>query len=99
MWFRRTVALGAGCAVAIVVAHRPADSAPSECATTVAGMRAQRDTTDDLRLKLNVPAYRLDVTERGRVSWSIPVAVGQPRYRTPLGHFRIDYLIWNPSWR
>jgi murein L,D-transpeptidase YcbB/YkuD len=61
--------------------------------------RAARDTTDELRLRLNVPAYRLDVTEHGQPSRSIPVAVGQPRYRTPLGRFRIDYVVWNPWWR
>jgi murein L,D-transpeptidase YcbB/YkuD len=99
MWFRRTVALGVGCAVAIVVGQRPADTAPGECAPATTGIRAARDTTDELRLRLNVPAYRLDVTEQGRTSWSIPVAVGQPKYRTPLGHFQIDYLVWNPWWR
>jgi hypothetical protein len=57
-----------------------------------------RDTTPDLRLVLNVPAYRLDVVERGRVTRSIPVAVGQPKYPTPIGHYRVDYAVWNPWW-
>jgi hypothetical protein len=48
---------------------------------------------------LIVPAYRLDVIEQGVVTRSISVAVGQPRYPTPLGHFRIDYVVWNPWWR
>lgn len=30
---------------------------------------------------------------------SIRVAVGQPKYRTPIGHFRIDYVVWNPWWK
>jgi murein L,D-transpeptidase YcbB/YkuD len=37
--------------------------------------------------------------EDGAVTRSIPVAVGQPKYRTPLGHFRIDHVVWNPWWR
>lgn len=51
-----------------------------------------------LRLSINVPAYRLEVIENGVVTRTIPVAVGQPRYRTPLGRYAIDYVIWNPWW-
>jgi len=71
----------------------------AECASTGELTPAPVDTSPDLRLVLNVPAYRLDVVESGAVTRSIPVAVGQPKYRTPLGHFRIDYAVWNPSWR
>lgn len=99
MWVSRALALGVGCAVVVAVGRRPADTAPSECASPVISVRAARDTTDVLRLRLNVPAYRLDVIEHGRVSRSIPVAVGQPKYRTPLGQFRLDYVVWNPWWR
>ena len=98
MWSRRALALGIACA-AVAAAWSRTDRSPSECATSELRIAAARDTTDELRLRLNVPAYRLDVTEHGRVSRSIPVAVGQPRYRTPLGHFRMDYVVWNPWWR
>jgi murein L,D-transpeptidase YcbB/YkuD len=37
--------------------------------------------------------------EDGALTRSIHVAVGQPKYRTPLGHFRLDYAVWNPWWR
>jgi hypothetical protein len=57
------------------------------------------DTATDLRILLNLPAYRLEVLDRGAVTLTIPVAVGQPKYRTPLGSFRIDYAVWNPWWR
>lgn len=70
----------------------------SECADRLSVAPA-RDTTPDLRLLLNLPAYRLDVIERGEVAREISVAVGQPRYRTPLGHFRMDHIVWNPWWR
>jgi murein L,D-transpeptidase YcbB/YkuD len=86
-------------AVALAAARQRPDSALNECASSATGVRAAPDSTDELRLRLNVPAYRLDVLEHGRVSWSIPVAVGQPRYRTPLGHFQLDYVVWNPWWR
>jgi hypothetical protein len=70
-----------------------------ECASAGEPGPAPVDTSPDLRLVLNVPAYRLDVVEHDAVTRSIPVAVGQPKYRTPLGHFRIDYAVWNPWWR
>jgi len=99
MWARRALALGVGCAVAVAIGSRSSDTAANECASTASGVRAALDTTDELRLRLNVPAYRLDVIEHGRVTRTIPVAVGQPKYRTPRGHFRIDYVVWNPWWR
>ncbi len=54
------------------------------------------DTILDLRVVVNVPADRLDVLEQGAVTRSIRIAVGQTQYRTPLGHFRLDYAVWNP---
>ena len=56
------------------------------------------DTTPDLRLTLNVPAFRLDVSERGVVSRSYAVAIGAAQFRTPIGAFRIDFMVWNPWW-
>jgi murein L,D-transpeptidase YcbB/YkuD len=99
---RRRSHLGIGVAVAgasIVVATAvpPFTTARPEC-TSAEDVRSETDSTDDLRLLLNLPAYRLDVIERERVTRSIPVAVGQPRYRTPLGHFQVDYAVWNPWW-
>lgn len=70
----------------------------TECGSSDPGIALAGDTTADLRLALNVPAFRLDVIERGTVTRSIRVAVGQPGFRTPLGHFRIDYVVWNPWW-
>lgn len=70
-----------------------------ECVSRSAVATAMVDTTTDLRIVVNVPAYRLDVLEQGAVTRSIRIAVGQPRYRTPLGHFKLDYAIWNPWWR
>jgi murein L,D-transpeptidase YcbB/YkuD len=75
------------------------DPTTGECSAKEGQVAEPVDTSTTLRLVLNVPAYRLDVFEQGRVTRSIDVAVGQPRYRTPLGHFRIDYAVWNPWWR
>ena len=61
-----------------------------------ASPRAVADS--ELRLVLNIPAYRLDVIEHGAVTRTIPVAVGQRRYPTPIGSYAIDEVIWNPWW-
>jgi murein L,D-transpeptidase YcbB/YkuD len=94
--------LGVLAAVVAVVAATAAateSDADSECtADAPVNWSPPRDTTPDLRLVLNVPAYRLDVVERGRVTRSISVAVGQPKYPTPIGHYRVDYAVWNPWW-
>jgi len=54
--------------------------------------------TPELALRLNVPAYRLDVIEKGIESRSITVAVGMRRYPTPRGSFVVDEVEWNPWW-
>ena len=102
---RRTKAMRALAAAAIIGtvtlgAQRPPSALPAgECAGDRVVDVAPTDTSTELRLLLNVPAYRLDVIEHGTATRSIRVAVGQPQYRTPLGHFRIDYVVWNPWWR
>lgn len=96
---RRALAAGIGLAIVAMGWRERVAPPDSECADAEPATDALRDTTDDLRLRLNVPAYRLDVVERGAVTRSISVAVGQPRYPTPRGHFRIDYVVWNPWWR
>lgn len=60
--------------------------------------RTVRDTTTDLALDLNIPAYRLVVRELGTVTHSYAVTVGAPASPTPVGDFRIDLVVWNPTW-
>jgi hypothetical protein len=68
------------------------------CGASGAALHVAQDTTAELRLVLNLPAYQLDVLEQGRRTRSIAVAVGQRKYPTPIGHFRLDYATWNPWW-
>lgn len=51
-----------------------------------------------LALRLNIPAFRLDLIENGSVTASYPVAVGEARYPTPLGEFQVTHIVWNPWW-
>lgn len=52
----------------------------------------------DVLLRLNLPAFRLDLLEAGVVTATYPVAVGEPRYPTPVGEFRLTHITWNPWW-
>ena len=52
----------------------------------------------DVSLRLNIPAYRLDLLEGDVVTASYPVAVGAPRYPTPVGEFILTHITWNPWW-
>lgn len=52
----------------------------------------------DLTLRLNIPAFRLDLLQAGVVTASYPVAVGEPRYATPAGEFTLTHITWNPWW-
>jgi hypothetical protein len=60
---------------------------------------AIRRTDSVLSLRLNVPAFRLEVRAHDTLVRTIRVAVGMPRYPTPRGHYAIDYVVWNPWWR
>lgn len=74
---------------------------PLPCVGEADGPPSARQAPLDsaLALRLNLPAYRLEVRERGVLTRTIRVAVGQPRYPTPRGTFVVDYVVWNPWWR
>lgn len=52
----------------------------------------------DVLLRLNLPAFRLEVLEEGVVTATYSVAVGEPRYPTPVGVFHLTHITWNPWW-
>ena len=69
-------------------------------------MTAGRDTTlqvapveAPLEITANIPARTLVVSQGGSTLKTFTVAVGKDRYPTPTGTFRINKMIWNPSWR
>jgi murein L,D-transpeptidase YcbB/YkuD len=49
-------------------------------------------------LRVNLPAYRLELLDRGRVIRRIPVAIGDPAYPSRTGRFRIRTITWDPTW-
>lgn len=54
--------------------------------------------TEEVSVKINVPATRLDLYVAGKLAKSYKVAVGMPKYPTPTGDLNISYIIWNPWW-
>ena len=54
--------------------------------------------TNQLRVVVNIPAYRVDAYVADSVVFTAPVAVGRAEYRTPRGAFTINSVEWNPWW-
>jgi hypothetical protein len=75
------------------------DSAAERAAAGAARVRAESAAPGPpLRLRLNLPAYRLDVLEAGAPTVEIQVAIGLPEHPTPTGDFAVDEVVWNPWW-
>lgn len=51
-----------------------------------------------IRLRLNLPATRIDVLWNDRVTETFPVAIGQPEFPTPTGTYQVTTTEWNPWW-
>lgn len=49
-------------------------------------------------IQVNVPSRRLKVFQNGEVVHEFPVAVGQPRFKTPIGPRKMTNIVWNPWW-
>lgn len=56
------------------------------------------DSLASVSIVVNIPAYRLDLLDSGRVVARFPVAVGLPDYPTPPGRFLVTRVELNPSW-
>ena len=76
-----------GCVMSLCAGNGLAQDTPSRAPATTR-----------LSLELNIPAFRLDVRQDGRVIHSYTVAVGMRRYATPTGDFEVSNLVWNPWW-
>ena len=51
-----------------------------------------------LRLEVDLSERTLTVLERGDVRRTFDVTVGTHNHPTPKGDYRIDWIVWNPSW-
>lgn len=55
-------------------------------------------TPPQMRIVVNIPAYRLEAYVDDSLVRTLPIAPGMPRYRTPRGDFAITSIQWNPWW-
>lgn len=53
---------------------------------------------DELVLRVNLPAYELEVWEGDEVIRTYAVTIGAPGYDTPTGEYAVDRIVWNPWW-
>jgi lipoprotein-anchoring transpeptidase ErfK/SrfK len=91
----------------VIVAPFLTNAALAQIGLPPTAMTAGRDTATEnppvaeapLVLKANVSARILVVQRGDSILKTFAVAVGKGRYPTPIGHFSIKKLIWNPSWR
>lgn len=59
---------------------------------------APPDPSQTLRLEVDLSERTLTVIEDGSATRTYDVTVGSPGHPTPLGEYRIDWIVWNPSW-
>jgi len=65
---------------------------------TVRGGAASGQTRDGLHLRLNLPAYGLEVYEGERLAHRYRVSIGDTAFPTPAGRFEITRVEWDPWW-
>jgi len=53
---------------------------------------------EDTRIVVNVPAFRMDIFEKGQLIKTYKVGIGYPEFPLPVGMRRADTIIFNPSW-
>jgi lipoprotein-anchoring transpeptidase ErfK/SrfK len=57
------------------------------------------DATAPLALTADLSTRTITVTAADQTVRTYKVAVGQDKYPTPIGTFKIEKIVWNPSWR
>jgi lipoprotein-anchoring transpeptidase ErfK/SrfK len=53
---------------------------------------------NDSRVVVNVPAYRMDVFDAGRLIKSYKIGIGYPQFPLPTGLRKAKVIIFNPTW-
>ncbi len=54
--------------------------------------------SEKVSLVVNLPATRLDFYVNDHLQKSYRVAIGMPKYPTPIETLNISYIVWNPWW-
>ena len=59
---------------------------------------AANKVPNDSRVVVNVPAYRMDVFDAGRLIKSYKIGIGYPQFPLPTGLRKASVIIFNPTW-
>ncbi|MBI4412336.1 MAG: L,D-transpeptidase family protein [Deltaproteobacteria bacterium] len=66
------------------------------------GARSFRAEAPDIKstpsLVVNIPAMEVSLYDSGRLVYRLPIAVGSPIYKTPVGPRFLSTIVWNPWW-
>ncbi|MDL1871994.1 L,D-transpeptidase [Deltaproteobacteria bacterium PRO3] len=89
----RGLGVGPGPARADMIGGPPPESRSSDL-----GPESRPTPLEQLSLKINLPATRLDLYVNGRLDRSYSVAIGMPKYPTPIRDYNISHIVWNPWW-
>jgi lipoprotein-anchoring transpeptidase ErfK/SrfK len=52
----------------------------------------------DTRVVVNIPAYRMDVFQEGKLIQSYKIGIGYPQFPLPTGLRKAQSIIFNPTW-
>jgi lipoprotein-anchoring transpeptidase ErfK/SrfK len=73
----------------------PADEASDKSAQRTDALNS---VPKDSRIVVNIPAYRMDVFDSGRLIKSYKIGIGYPEFPLPIGQRKAGVIIFNPSW-
>ena len=52
----------------------------------------------DTRVVVNIPAYRMDLFQEGKLIKSYKIGIGYPQFPLPTGLRKAQTIIFNPTW-
>jgi len=78
--------------------NRPLSARVDQLCAAIDMRRARAPEGAERRIDVNLPDYRLRVTEAGRDLLTMPVIVGRPDRATPILRVRMTSIQFNPPW-
>lgn len=66
--------------------------------TSPSSASAPNSVPTDTRVVVNIPAYRMDAFENGKLVKSYKVGIGYPEFPLPTGLRKASTIIFNPTW-
>ncbi len=76
----------------------PAAERAAQIEANLERWRWRRENPESPYLRVNVPAFRLEAVEEGRIALSLAVVVGRAEDPTPAFAGRVTHVVVNPSW-